>query len=45
MIRVTPDGLWLEEVYPGLTAAEVQAVTGPPLSISPSLKEIDTGDL
>jgi 3-oxoacid CoA-transferase subunit B len=45
VIRVTPDGLWLDEVYPGLTAADVQAVTGPPLSLSPSLKEIDIGDL
>ena len=45
VIRVTPDGLRLEEVYPGLSAADVQAVTGPPLLISPTLREIETGDL
>jgi len=45
VIKVTPEGLQLEEVYPGLTAADVQAVTEPRLLISPTLREIDTGDL
>ena len=34
-IRVTPSGLLLEEVAPGLTAEQVQASTGPKLIISP----------
>ncbi|HEU5336778.1 MAG TPA: CoA-transferase, partial [Terriglobales bacterium] len=37
-IRVTPDGLLLEEVAPGLTADQVQAATEPRLIISPQLK-------
>jgi 3-oxoacid CoA-transferase B subunit len=40
VIEVTPDGLLLREVMPGLTAEDVQAVTGPRLIISPDLKEI-----
>jgi len=41
VIRVTPGGLLLEEVYPGITAAEVQSVTGALLSVSPALREMD----
>ena len=37
-IRVTPSGLLLEEVAPGLTAEQVQAATAPKLIISPQLK-------
>jgi 3-oxoacid CoA-transferase subunit B len=37
-IRVTPAGLVLEEVAPGVTAADVQRATDAPLTISPSLK-------
>ncbi len=37
-IRVTPTGLVLEEIAPGLTADDVQAVTGPTLILSPELK-------
>ena len=37
-IRVTPSGLLLEEVAPGLTADQVQAATEPKLIISPQLK-------
>ena len=37
-IRVTPSGLLLEEVAPGLTADQVQAATEPRLIISPQLK-------
>jgi 3-oxoacid CoA-transferase subunit B len=33
VIRVTPDGLVLEEVVPGVTAAEVQRVTEPRLIV------------
>src|SRR5216684_1891220 len=37
-IRVTPTGLVLEEVAPGLTADDVQRVTEPTLILSPELK-------
>ena len=37
-IRVTPDGLVLEEIAPGLTPADVQAATEAKLHISPTLK-------
>src|SRR5438067_9200278 len=37
-IRVTPAGLVLEEIAPGLTADNVQAVTEPTLILSPELK-------
>jgi 3-oxoacid CoA-transferase subunit B len=37
-IHVTPDGLVLEEIAPGLTPADVQAATEPTLHISPALK-------
>jgi 3-oxoacid CoA-transferase B subunit len=40
VIRVTPDGLLLEEVAPGWTPEEVQALTEATLKISPDLKEI-----
>lgn len=40
VISVTPDGLVLEEVAPGWTAEDVQAVTEAPLTISPNLREI-----
>ena len=39
-IRVTPEGLVLEELAPGMTPEEVQAATGPKLIISPNLKEM-----
>jgi 3-oxoacid CoA-transferase subunit B len=41
VIRVTDKGLVLEEVVPGWTAVEVQAVTEPELIISPDLKEVE----
>ena len=41
VIEVTPKGLLLKEVYPGLTAKEVQSVTEPKLIIRPDLKEIE----
>ena len=38
VIQVTPDGLVLEEIAPGLTADEVQRATEPTLILSPKLK-------
>ena len=37
-INVTPQGLVLEEVAPGLTAEDVQKATGAQLTVSPNLK-------
>ena len=39
-IKVTPNGLMLEEIAPGLTVQEVQAATQPKLIISPELKDM-----
>ena len=39
-IRVTPEGLVLEEIAPGLTPAQVQSATEAKLIISPNLKEM-----
>jgi 3-oxoacid CoA-transferase subunit B len=39
-IRVTPQGLVLEEIAPGLTPDQVQAATEAKLIISPTLKEM-----
>jgi 3-oxoacid CoA-transferase subunit B len=39
-IRVTPEGLVLEELAPGVTAEEVQNLTESKLTMSPNLKEI-----
>jgi 3-oxoacid CoA-transferase subunit B len=41
-IKVTPAGLVLEEVAPGLTADDVQKATEPTLILSPTLKTMDT---
>lgn len=41
VLEVTPQGLVLKEVYPGLTAEDIQSVTEPRLIISPDLKEIE----
>jgi 3-oxoacid CoA-transferase subunit B len=41
VIEITPKGMVLREVYSGLTAEDVQAVTEPKLIISPDLKEIE----
>src|SRR5262245_59979860 len=40
-MRITPDGIVLEEVAPGLTAEDVQRATGARLIVSPSLKTIE----
>jgi len=37
-IRVTPEGLLLEEIAPGLTVEDVQRATEPNLRLSPQLK-------
>jgi 3-oxoacid CoA-transferase subunit B len=39
-IRVTPQGLVLEEIAPGATFEEVQRVTEPRLIVGPGLKEM-----
>ena len=41
VIEVTPRGLLLKEVAPGITTEEVQAVTEPKLIIADSIKEIE----
>lgn len=41
VLEVTPQGLVLKEVYPGLTVEDIQSVTEPKLIISPDLKEIE----
>jgi 3-oxoacid CoA-transferase subunit B len=40
VIKVVPEGLLLQEVAPGLTAADVQSVTEARLIIAPDLKEM-----
>ncbi len=40
-IKVTPEGLLLEEIAPGLTVEEVQKATGAQLRISPGLKTME----
>jgi 3-oxoacid CoA-transferase subunit B len=40
-LRVTRDGLVLEEIAPGLTPEQVQAATEAELRISPSLKTME----
>jgi len=41
VIQVTPAGLELKELYPGLTPEDIQSVTEPILIISKQLKEIE----
>jgi 3-oxoacid CoA-transferase subunit B len=41
VIEVTPAGLVLKEMAPGLTPADIQALTGPKLVLAPDLKEIE----
>jgi 3-oxoacid CoA-transferase subunit B len=40
VIDITPEGMVLQEVAPGLTAEDVQSVTEPTLIISPDLQEM-----
>ena len=39
-IAVTPEGLMLEEIAPGLTVEQVQAATEATLHVSPALREM-----
>jgi 3-oxoacid CoA-transferase subunit B len=39
-IEVTPDGLLLREVAPGVTVEQVQKVTEPKLRLAPDLREM-----
>jgi 3-oxoacid CoA-transferase subunit B len=41
VIDVTPEGLLLKEIYPGLTVDELQSVTEPRLLVAKDLKEIE----
>jgi acyl CoA:acetate/3-ketoacid CoA transferase beta subunit len=41
-IRVTPQGLLLEEIAPGLTVEDVQRATEPNLIVSPTLKTMES---
>jgi 3-oxoacid CoA-transferase B subunit len=41
VIEVTPKGLVLKEIYPGLTPEDIQSVTEPELIIAPDLKDIE----
>jgi len=41
-IRVTSEGLVLQEIAPGLTPEHVQRATEPKLIVSPTLKEMRT---
>jgi 3-oxoacid CoA-transferase B subunit len=41
VLEVTPQGLLLRELYPGLTPDDIQSVTEPKLLISPDLREIE----
>ena len=43
VIDVTPDGLLLKELAPGVSVADVQAVTESTLVVSPYLKEMELG--
>jgi 3-oxoacid CoA-transferase subunit B len=38
---VTPEGLVLEEIAPGITADDVQRVTEPRLILSPNLRTME----
>ena len=38
---ITPQGIMLKEIIPGITADDVQSVTEPQLIISPDLKEME----
>jgi 3-oxoacid CoA-transferase subunit B len=42
VIHVTPQGLMLEEIAPGLTVEDVQKVTEPKLIVSPNLKVMES---
>jgi 3-oxoacid CoA-transferase subunit B len=39
-IKVTPEGLVIEEIAPGVSVDDVQSVTEPKLTVSATLKEM-----
>ncbi len=41
VMEITPAGIVLKELFPGLTPEEIQSATGPKLIIAPDLKEIE----
>jgi len=41
VIEITPDGMVLKELFPGLTPEDIQLVTEPQLIISPKIKELE----
>jgi 3-oxoacid CoA-transferase subunit B len=41
VLDIIPEGILLREVYPGLTAEDIQSVTEPRLLVAPDLKEIE----
>ncbi len=41
VIDVTPQGLLLREIYPGLTVDDIQSITEPRLLVAPDLREIE----
>jgi len=41
VIQITPEGMLLKEIFPGLTVEDIQSVTEPKLLVAPDLKEIE----
>ena len=41
VIDVTPQGLLLREIYPGLTVDDIQSITEPKLLVASDLREIE----
>jgi 3-oxoacid CoA-transferase B subunit len=41
VLEVTPEGLLLKEIYPGLSPADIQSITEPNILIDRDLKEIE----
>jgi 3-oxoacid CoA-transferase B subunit len=41
VMEVTPQGLMLKEIYPGLSVEDIQSVTEPRLLVAPDLREIE----
>ncbi len=41
VIEITPKGMMLKEIFPGLSVEDIQSVTEPRLLIAPDLKEIE----
>jgi 3-oxoacid CoA-transferase B subunit len=41
VIEITPDGMVLKELFPGLTPEDIQLVTEPQLIISPKIRELE----